>query len=232
MTARRLILTGSCLLALLGLCALAVAQDDGWEVLFDGTSLDKWTIPEGDNGHWKIVDGVIDYDGKSEAPGDKNLWTKESYRNFTLKVDWRFTREPVKQMRPVILPSGDAEGEQEVLDAGDSGIYVRGSSRAQINIWCWPCGSGEVWSYRSDQNQPADVRRGVTPSENADNPPGEWNTFEITMQSTRLTVVLNGKRVINNAHLPGVPEEGRIALQHHGDPIQFRNISIMQRPRS
>jgi len=212
--------------------AVVAAQEGGFVSLFDGKNLDAWKIPEGDNGHWKIVEGVIDYDGKSEAQGEKSLWTKESFRNFVLKVDWRFTREPVKMQRAVILPSGDQDGNktEEVLDAGDSGIYLRGTSVAQINIWCWPVGSGEVWGYRTDGNQPAEVRRACTPLVRADNPPGQWNTFEVTMRGDRLTVKLNGKLVIDNAQLPGVPAEGAIALQHHGDPIQFRNIQIKKLP--
>jgi len=48
--------------------------------LFDGKSFSDWVVPKGDNGHWKIVDGVIDCDVSSEAPGDKkNLWTKKEY---------------------------------------------------------------------------------------------------------------------------------------------------------
>jgi len=34
--------------------------------------------------------------------------------------------------------------------------------------------------------------------------------------------------VIENAQLPGVPERGPIALQHHGDPIEFANIYIKE----
>jgi hypothetical protein len=73
----------------------------------------------------------------------------------------------------------------------------------------------------------------------ADQPVGQWNTFEITMRGDRLTVVLNGQTVIENAHLPGVPAMGRIGLQHHGGKnpktgemspasslIQFRNIAL------
>jgi hypothetical protein len=39
---------------------------------------------------------------------------------------------------------------------------------------------------------------------------------EITMKGDRLTVVLNGKKVIDQARLPGVPARGPIGLQHHG----------------
>ena len=75
---------------------------------------------------------------------------------------------------------------------------------------------------------PPEVRRGATPLFNADNPIGEWNRFEITAIGNRVTVVLNGKKVIDNAELPGMPERGPIALQHHGDRIQFANIYIKE----
>jgi hypothetical protein len=138
-------------------------------------------------------------------------------------------------MRPVILPNGDYDldgaGKQkmvEVLDAGDSGVYLRGSSKSQVNLWCWPVGSGEVYGYRTDKNMPPEVRAGVTPKVNADKPLGQWNRTIITMKGDRLTVNLNGKTVIENAHLPGVAMRGPIALQHHGDVVQFGNAFLRE----
>ncbi len=132
---------------------------------------------------------------------------------------------------PVILPDGsqavDAKGHPvtaQVRDAGDSGIYLRGSSKCQINIWNWPVGSGEIWGYRTDDSMPPEVRRAATPILNADNPIGRWNRFMITMVGNEISVELNGHTVINKAKLPGVPERGSIALQQHGDPIQFANL--------
>ena len=40
---------------------------EGFVSLFNGKDLTGWKIPEGDGGHWKVVDGVIDYDAGSEA---------------------------------------------------------------------------------------------------------------------------------------------------------------------
>ncbi|MBK7649902.1 MAG: DUF1080 domain-containing protein [Flammeovirgaceae bacterium] len=40
------------------------------------------------NGHWKIIDGIIDYDAESEAKGEKNLMSEKGYKDFTLMVDW------------------------------------------------------------------------------------------------------------------------------------------------
>jgi hypothetical protein len=115
-----------------------------------------------------------------------------------------------------------------VLDAGDSGIYLRGTSKCQVNIWNWPVGSGEIWGYRTDENMPAAVRRAATPMLNADNIVGKWNRFVITVIDDWLTVLVNGKTVIRQAHLTGLPKRGPIALQHHGDTIQFANIFIKE----
>ena len=143
----------------------------------------------------------------------------------------------------VLLPDGSEKKDQNgrtikmMRPNADSGIYLRGNAKSQVNIWCWPVGSGEVWGYRTDKRMSPEVRAGVTPKVRGDNPVGEWNTFEITMKGDRLTIVLNGKIVIDNAQLPGVPSKGPIALQHHGGMrggkltpasslIQFRNIYV------
>jgi hypothetical protein len=53
--------------------------------------------------HWKIVDGVLNYDGKGNS-----LCTVKDYRNFEMLVDWK------------------------IGEKGDSGIYLRGSPQIQI----------------------------------------------------------------------------------------------------
>ena len=227
-----------------GTATPAAMASAGWRPLFDGKDLSNWKIPDGDNGHWKVLDGVIDYDAASEAPGDKNLWTKESFRNFELRVDWRLKEYSGIYQMPIVLPDGthqkDASGNDIKVGRpnADSGIYLRGTSKAQMNIWMWPIGSGEVSGYRVDPTMPPDVVAGVTPKKRMDRPIGEWNTFVIRLEGEILTVQLNGETVIERARLPGVPATGPIALQHHGGPkpnpaaslIQFRNIYIRELP--
>jgi hypothetical protein len=233
------------LLLALALAAPAAAQTaPGFVSIFNGKDLNGWKVPEGDNGHWKVVDGVIDYDAQSEATGDKNLWSVAEYGDFVLRIEWRIKETPyVNPNVPIIRVDGthkkDADGKEIRLAVpdSDSGVYVRGSSKAQINMWAWPIGSGEVYGYRMDAKMPPEVRAGVTPKANADRDIGQWNAFEITMKGDRLTVVLNGITVLDNAQLPGVPARGPLALQHHGQKkdgvwtgppslVQFRNISI------
>jgi len=224
----------------------AASAQQGFTPLFNGRDLTGWKVPQGDNGHWKVVDGVIDYDAESEAPGDKVLWSERSFGDFVLRADWRIKSTPyVNPAVPIIRFDGthkkDADGKEIRISVpdSDSGIYLRGSSKAQVNIWCWPIGSGEVYGYRTDASMPADVRAAVTPKRHADRDIGAWNSFEITMRGDRLTVVLNGEEVITAARLPGVAPRGPIALQHHGEKkngvwvsppslVQFRNIAIKE----
>jgi Domain of Unknown Function (DUF1080) len=235
-----------------GVClALAPAGKDvpeGFTSLFNGQDLSGWKVPEGDNGHWKVVDGLIDYDARSEGKGDKCLWSEKSFGDFVLRLDWKLKLEPAfkNSKVPIILPDGshlkhDGKEVKIEIDDVDSGVYVRGNSKSQINIWMWPIGSGEVYGYRTDGKMPPEVRAAVTPKKRMDRPRGEWNTFEITMKGDRLWVKLNGEEVITDAQLPGVPEKGPIALQHHGSYnaktvqwtgppalVQFRNIYIKE----
>jgi hypothetical protein len=229
-----------------GGAAPGASAEAGWTPLFNGRDLTGWKVPEGDNGHWKVVNGVIDYDALSEAPGEKHLWSDREYRDFTLRLDWRIKQYAGTYPMPNVLPDGsdetDASGKVILTDRpnADSGIYLRGTDKAQVNIWAWPVGSGEVYGYRTDKSMPPEVRAGVTPRVRADRPVGEWNSMEVTMRGDRLTVVLNGQRVIENAQLPGVPASGRLAFQHHGGRmpdgtlngasslVQFRNIYIRE----
>jgi hypothetical protein len=234
-----------CTAALVLAAPPAGGSEEGFVSLFDGTDLSQWIIPEGDNGHWKILDGVIDYDARSEAKGDKNLVSKAQFGDFVLKLEWRIKETPFENPNvPYILPDGtharDIHGKEIKLKLpdSDSGVFLRDmKGKSQINIWCWPIGSGEVYGYRMDKKMPASVRAGVTPRTQADNPVGQWNEFVITLKGDRLTVVLNGKTVIENAELPGIPDRGPIGLQHHGgyrdgkylgppSLVQFRNIRI------
>jgi hypothetical protein len=225
--------------------------EDGFTTLFDGTNLDAWIVPEGDNGHWKLVDQdggkVIDYDARSEARGNKNLISKNEYGDFVLKFEWRIKEAVyINPNIPYVLPDGthakgvDGKELKLALPDSDSGVYLRDmNGKSQVNIWCWPIGSGEVYGYRMDASMPPEVRAGVTPKHQADKKVGEWNEFEITIKGDRLTVVLNGVTVISDAQLPGIPAKGPIALQHHGgydaakdvytgppSLVQFRNIRI------
>ena len=246
---------------LFGLAPAVPAQDEeaGFVSLFDGVSLEHWVVGKGSQGHWRVADGIIDYDGESEGPRrvDQQLWTRKWYTDFTFRFEWRFPG-PVREIEATTyLPTGGAattaDGavkKQVIRSAGDSGVFLRGLGKLQINLGNLPLagdpnlmGSGGVWGFFMDLTLPEATRAACRPLRNADKPPGEWNAMEITLQGNRVVVVSNGATVIDGAELPSLPYAGPIALQHHGlgpvvgappgktsfpVPIQFRNLRIKE----
>ena len=175
----------------------------GFTSLFNGKDLSAWKDPD-KQPEWKVEDGTIHYIGK----GGKNLATAKKFKDFEFWVDWKITK------------------------AGDSGIYLRG--QPQVQIWDSTVlegglaadknkGSGGLW------NNPA-KSDGKVPLEMKDKKVGEWNSMYIKMVGTKVTVVLNGAIVVDNAvFLQGkIPAEGPIELQVHGTPLWFRNVFVRE----
>jgi len=107
----------------------------------------------------------------------------------------------------------------KIEKGSDSGIFLRG--RPQVQIWSRPEGSGGLWNNKKNPSKPLLA---------ADNPPGEWNTFKILLVGEKVTVHLNDKLVVDNIPmdtLKGV-EKGPVMLQHHGNPLWFRNVFIKE----
>jgi hypothetical protein len=233
-----------------GSWALAQTADNepppGFTALFNGKDFSGWKVPEGDGGHWKVEGGVIDYDAQSEARRSKDLWTDREFGDFELHVDWRLKEAPfINKNVPYILPDGthakDIRGKEMKLSLpdADSGIFLRGSGNHQINIWCWPIGSGEMYGVRTNPRTAPELRAAVTPRMQADKPVGQWNHFEITARGKTVRVVLNGKPVIPGAQIPDLALRGRLGLQHHGGRrngewtgppslVQYKNIFIKE----
>ena len=211
----------------------SLQDSDGFVPLFNGKDLTGWKKEAGHEGHWVVREGgVLRYDAKGP-----DLWTEKSYGNFILMADFRFPGPAVEKEAPVILPDGSVSGRTEkVMDAGDSGIFLRGAQKSQVNLWCWPIGSGEIYGYRTDGKLTPEQRAAATPKLRADKPPGEWNHLVMTMKGEILTVILNDKTVIEQARLPGVPAKGPIGLQHPGKPltpdmpVEFANFLLKELP--
>ncbi len=253
MTLRRTLIIALCIFSLTvaGLSDAAEAQSKskkegsqskgGWVKLFNGKDLSGWIEPKVEH-TWKVLDGgVLDYEAKGGS-----LTTEKEYGDYTLKLEWRFKRtEGEPYMARIFNPDGsqkldeNGKGITKPIANADSGIFVRGTGQSQVNLWCWPCGSGQLWSFKDSEDP--EVRKGALPKVKADKPVGEWNTMKITMNGETITMILNGKKVLDKSKMPGIPERGPIVLQHHGgynektkkwSPasalIQFRNIEIRE----
>jgi hypothetical protein len=108
----------------------------------------------------------------------------------------------------------------------NSGVYLRGRYEIQI---------------LDGYNRPMDVHSQgalygfIVPSTKADKPAGEWQTYEITMISNRVTVIMNGIKIIDNGEVPGITGgaldanekgPGPIMLQGDHGKVQFRKVRL------
>jgi hypothetical protein len=113
---------------------------------------------------------------------------------------------------------------------GDSGVYLRGSP--QVQIWDpnhWKIGSGGLYNNQKNPSKPSNI---------ADKPIGQWNTFYIKMVGDKVAVKLNGKLIVDNVVLENYWERdkpiyptGQIELQNHGNTLWFKNVYLREIPR-
>lgn len=196
--------------------AVAVKAPGDAKVLFDGGSLDAWTT-DGKAASWAVKEGIL-----VASPG--TLTTKEQFGPVQVHLEWR-------------VPAGrkvDGQG------GGNSGIFLMGMYEVQI------LQSHENKTYPDGT---AGALYGQTPPlVNATAPQGEWQSYDIlfhppkydgekVVEPATVTVIQNGV-VLHHArkfmgptqfrqlasYPPKHPETGPLALQFHGDPIEFRNI--------
>ncbi len=75
----------------------------------------------------------------------------------------------------------------------------------------------------------------LRPATNASGKPGEWQTFDVTLVGRRVTIVLNGKTIVDDAEIPGITggaldsnegAPGPLMLQGDHGKISFRKIVI------
>ena len=161
---------------------------------------------------------------------DRGLYTVDTLRLF-------INYDDVIRFIPTLDSQPDTHLKDRVEYRGQIYAPNRVFPKGQINIWCWPIGSGEMYGVRTNPKTAPEVRAAVTPRAQADKPVGQWNHFEITARGDTVTVTLNGVTVLPGATIPGLPARGRIALQHHGGQkngrwnsppslVQFKNIYV------
>ena len=188
----------------------AEEKKDGFELLFDGKSLDKFNVPADQEKVWKVVNGVIR--NESATPG-ATILTKEDFANYQLRAEFRAhpnvnSAIMLRQGRSQGQPAGAAGAQgyevqirDKVLTDRTGGGYLTGSI---VNVQNAPEGTKII--------------------------PGRWNTFDVTAIGDHLTVLYNGKKVVD-VH-DSRRGSGAIGLQsaHPEDPagafVEFRNLKI------
>ena len=116
--------------------------------------------------------------------------------------------------------------EVNVPEGSNSGVYLRGIYEVQVM---------DSYGHDLDPHNMGALYSRITPSEAAEKPAGEWQDMDITLYKRHLTVVLNGKKIIDNQPVLGVTggamtsdefSPGPIFLQGDHGKVSYRNIVL------
>jgi len=212
----------------------------GWELLFDGKSLDKFrgyrmdSIPPG----WEIQDGLLAFNADHGEEGYGDLITREQYASFELSLEWKITPCANSGILFHVSEESDQEWhtgpEYQIVDATEgcwSDYRAPDSERAP--------GSDLKFSQFSGANY--DLH---PPTRDAVKPVGEWNLTRLVVNGPHVEHWLNGEKVVeyelwsdewkklvaaskfNEYPDYGMKKTGHIVLQDHGKSLWFRNIKV------
>jgi hypothetical protein len=175
--------------------------------LFNGKDLDNWEIVEkGAVSGWKVVDGIMTNDPVQKA-GEEHI----TYGNIRTKANY----EDFNLRLEVNVPPGS-----------NSGVYLRGIYEIQVM---------DSYGKPLDPHNMGALYSRITPSQAAEKPAGEWQKLDITLYKRHLTVILNGKTIIDNQPVEGVTGEaltsdqfapGPIMLQGDHGKVSYRNMVL------
>jgi hypothetical protein len=175
----------------------------GFTTLYNGVDLSGWIAAP--VSPWQADDWILRNIGVdpgeraiSSADPTKNthLWTETTYGDFELIADARFECE-----------SDGAEGMR-------SGIFVRGSTDAEVFVGCEAALSDDSVIARA-------IAGGARSSRN-------WSRLVIRVQAGRLSVDLDGVQIADRQLPIGVPASGAIGLADYGSAMQFANLLVRE----
>ena len=209
----------------------------GWELLFDGKSIEKWRNYKQDSisKGWQVKDGLL----QRTAAGAGDIITREKYDHFEFSIEYRISK------------GGNSGIMFHVTEQAARPWHTGPEVQLQDNVDGHdPQKSG--WLYQLYKPvKPNWARRfekqvGFTSPEvdDATRPVGEWNHIYLRVAGKDSEVALNGvsyfhfdkgsddwdarvaKSKFAKYPLFGKPTSGHICLQDHGNEIAFRNIKI------
>jgi hypothetical protein len=201
--------------------------EQGWELLFDGKSFDKWkSFNGGEVTGWKIAGNEMHNSGTGSDHGG-DIITKKQYENFELYLEWK------------VAPQSNSGVFFHVQEGYTDAIYETGPEYQLIDDKGWP--------EKLEDWQLSGANYAMHPPKNARvKPIDEWNETRIIVKNPRVEHWLNGKKVVEydlwsdewkalkaagkwaNAPHYGETKSGHIGLQDHGGLTMFRNIKIKE----
>jgi hypothetical protein len=195
----------------------------GWELLFDGETLNGWKAYNGDVPKtWKVSENAIYCTGEK---GGDDIMTVESFADFDLKFDWKIEKN------------------------GNSGVIYRTREGKQ---WQKPYLTGPEYQVYDDPDSFGKTSTGSfydvyeTSTEKKLNPAMEWNSGRIRISNNLVTHWVNGVIVMQcqlysedwNQHVAeskwknnpyfGKSPFGHIDFQNHGNQVWYKNVKILR----
>jgi hypothetical protein len=188
---------------LIAFAAGAVGADEPEPIrLFNGKDLDGWT--HAGPGSFDLKDGELRTVG-----GMGLLWySRRTFADYTLRLEFKTTR--LADNSGVFVRFSDPQG--------DPWKAVKEGEEVQIQDGAKRLHTGGIYPVKNA-------------SELASNPPGQWNSMEVTLTGSTINVKINGKHVTEyTSPKPQPPDGGYVGLQNH-DPdshVTFRNVTLVE----
>lgn len=154
---------------------------------------------------FKMKDGVLSVSGESSG----YLRTKKSYKNFTLNLEWRWTK--------VLANSGVLVHIQPKDTIWPACYQIQQKANAAGDIICM----NGLWAKECTDSVKFTVKK-MQPSN--EKPLGEWNSMKIISKNRTLQVWVNG--VLQNSITGLTASKGFLGFQNEGKPLEFRNLTI------
>ena len=194
------------------------ADDDGFVPLFNGENFDGWFVsPEAPPSPWKVQKGGV----LARQSSSSYVWTKETFDDFILELEFK------------------------VSPGCNSGVFFRTDPENPVQ------GGFEIQIFDSfekelDKHQLGALYDAKAAEVNAAKPAGEWNTFKLDVQGSKVVIHINGQKVQDldiddwdtagknpdgtdnkfKTALKDLPRTGHIGLQDHGHNVFYRNIRV------
>jgi hypothetical protein len=202
-------------LTLLALSSLSLLAEESKKTDLLTKGLDGWSFFTKDGEQpidptWKFKDGIISTTG---APTGY-IRTKGTFKNYTLNFEWRWQAGSENNNSGILV---------HVTTPGAAGVWPK-SFEAQLqqdnagDFWC----IGE--SLEAKGEHPENSRRWIRIADPKEKPLGEWNTMTVTCTETTIEVHVNGTLVNQGKKLS--TNQGAIAFQAEGAPIEIRNVIV------
>ncbi len=174
----------------------------------------------GDKALWVIKEDVVEI-----KPGTSGMMTRQQFSDFKLHIEFRTP----------YMPNSKGQGR------GNSGVYLQGRYEVQVL---------DSYGLEGKDNECGGIYKVGAPAVNMCAPPGQWQSYDIDFTSpkfdnrrekiadARVTVNHNGVIIHDNVAVPKptggavdlrTHKPGSILLQDHGNPVQYRNIWILEK---